>query len=112
MTSTDTSRSHYALTKKQRTILNLIYRFRFATSDLLSKTTDITQRTINRRLELMVERGYIGRRFEPEYHLLRKHAAYYLLPEGQKALRKISSTRYKLSALRNTNKDTDAKEQF
>ncbi|HJQ08144.1 MAG TPA: winged helix-turn-helix domain-containing protein [Candidatus Saccharimonadales bacterium] len=109
---TSTEPGHYSLTKKQRTILNLLYRFRFATSDLLSKTTGISKKTINKRLQLMMKREYIGRRFEPEYHLLRKHAAYYLLPEGQKALRKISTTKYNPAALRNTNKDPDAKEPF
>lgn len=107
-----TERSHYALTKKQRVILNLIYRFRFVTSDLLSKTTGISKKTINKRLQLMVELKYIGRRFEPEYHLLRKHAAYYLLPEGRKVLRKLSSTKYNQTALRNTNKDKEARDEF
>lgn len=105
--------SHYALTTKQRSILNLLYRFRFATSEQLSQTLGITKSTMNKRLKLLVELNYVGRKFEPEYHLLRKHASYFLLPEGTKVLKKLQSKRYSTTVLQNIRKnDQNASEPF
>jgi DNA-binding MarR family transcriptional regulator len=104
--------NHYSLTKKQQAILNLLYRFRFATSQQLSQTLDIGKATINKRLQLMTELQYIGRRYEPEYHLLRKHATYYLLPKGVDALKKMPGNKFDAYVLRNTRKDQGASEQF
>lgn len=103
---------HYALTKKQRDILNLLYRFRFGTSDQISQTLHIHKSVINKRLQLMLELKYIGRRYEPEYRLLRKYASYYLLADGVKALKQLESKRYSQKVLRNIGKDDTATDQF
>lgn len=103
---------HYALTKKQQDILNLLYRFRFGTSDQISQTLHIHKSVINKRLQLMLELKYIGRRYEPEYRLLRKHASYYLLADGVKALKQLGSKRYSPKVLRNIGKDDTATDQF
>lgn len=108
----NTNPTHYALTTKQKSILNLLYRFRFATSEQLSLALNITKATTNKRLKLMMELNYIGRRYEPEYRLLRKHAAYHLLPEGINELKKISKQKYLLKVLRNIRHDRDASESF
>ena len=110
MPSTPTS--HYAPTTKQLAILNLLYRFRFTTSQQLSKTLNITKATTNKRLKIMMELSYIGRNFEPEYHLLRKHAVYYLLPDGIKALKQASDKKYSPKVLRNMAREDDKSEQF
>ena len=104
--------NHYTLTKKQQAILNLLYRFRFATSQQLSQTLTITKATTNKRLKLMMELKYIGRRYKPEYRLLRKHAAYYLLPNGISALKKISNKKYIPKVLRNIHNDENSSDQF
>ena len=41
-----------------------------------------------KRLSILLEQGLIGKRFEPSYRLLGKPAAYYLLPEGARMLKK------------------------
>lgn len=107
-----TTPSHYTLTTKQKAILNLLYRFRFATSEQLSLALNITKATTNKRLKLMMELNYIGRRYEPEYRLLRKHAAYYLLPDGINELKKISKQKYLPKVLRNIRHDENASESF
>jgi DNA-binding HxlR family transcriptional regulator len=104
--------NHYTITQKQFIILKLLYRFRFISSDLVAKTTGIQKSTINKRLQLLVELRYIGRRYEPNYHLLRKHASYYLLTEGIKALKALPGTKYSPAILRNINKDKQASDQF
>jgi hypothetical protein len=48
-----------------------------------------------------MELEYIGRKYEPEYRLLRKYASYYLLPEGVKALKQQANTKkYNSTVLR------------
>jgi len=110
MPSTPTS--HYALTTKQLAILNLLYRFRFTTSQLLAQSTHTNKDIINKRLKLMMELNYIDRKFEPEYHLLRKHATYYLMPEGIKALKQAPDKKYSLKVFRNMAREEDKSEQF
>ena len=107
-----TEPSHYSLTKKQYSILNLLYRFRFATSDQLSTTLNINKNTINKRLKLMTDLKYIGRRYEPEDRISRKHASYYLLPDGITELKKISKQKYLAKVFRNIRHDEIAKDQF
>ncbi|HEY1835405.1 MAG TPA: replication-relaxation family protein [Candidatus Saccharimonadales bacterium] len=103
---------HYALTKNQRVILDLLYRFRFATSGQLNKALDVSKPTVNKRLRLMMELGYVGRKYEPGYRLLGKHASYYLLSAGTKPLKQLGSERYSPTVLRNTYHDQTASEQF
>ena len=104
--------SHYSLTKQQLTILKTLYRFRFATSQLLAQSTNTNKDIINKRLKLMMALKYIGRNFEPEYHLLRKHASYFLLPGGIKALKQVSGVKYSRKILRNIYNDKDALDPF
>lgn len=103
---------HYTLTTKQLAILNLLYRFRFTTSQLLAQSTNTNKDIINKRLKLMMELSYIGRNFEPEYHLLRKHATYYLLPSGIKALKQAADKKYSPKVLRNMAREDNKSEQF
>lgn len=110
MPSTPTS--HYALTTKQLAILDLLYRFRFTTSQLLAQSTNTNKDIINKRLKLMMELNYIGRNFEPEYHLLRKHATYYLLPDGIKALKQVSDKKYSSKVLRTMAREGDKSDPF
>jgi len=103
---------HYSLTSKQLAILNLLYRFRFITSDRLSKTLNISKSTTNKRLQLLLELNYIGRLHKPEDRILHKHAAYYLLPGGIAELKKISQDKYLPKVLRNIRNDAKASDQF
>jgi Replication-relaxation len=101
MNSIPSETNHYTLTKKQLTLLNLLYRFRFSTSALISQTTKINPRTINKRLQLLLEQNYIGRNYEDSYRLLQKHATYYLLLKGRQELRQLSKTKYGAKTLAN-----------
>ncbi|HEU5186996.1 MAG TPA: MarR family winged helix-turn-helix transcriptional regulator [Candidatus Saccharimonadales bacterium] len=104
--------NHYSLTSKQLAILNFIYRFRFITSDKLSKALNITKTTTNKRLKLLLELKYIGRKYEPEDRISRKHAIYYLLPGGIAELKKVSKEQYLSKVFRNIRNDENASDQF
>jgi hypothetical protein len=101
-----------SLNTKQLAILDLLYRFRFGTTDLFTKALEVNHKTkMNERLKILLDQEYIGRHYEPEYRLLRKHASYYLLPKGMKALRELD-TKYDETILRNSYKDKTASDQF
>lgn len=99
-------------TKKQQDILRLLYRFRFVTSEHLSKALDINKTTINKRLQLLMELEYAGRKYEAEHRLLHKHAMYHLLPKGIDALKRIPDNKFTPSVLRNIRNDQNASGQF
>lgn len=105
--------NHYNPTKKQLAILDLLFRFRFATSEQLSQALNITTATINKRLKLMLELNYIGRNYDSSYVANRKHASYYLLPEGIKVLKRLGdSKKYTPHTLRNARKAEQLSESF
>lgn len=107
------SRTHRKpLNSKQLAILRLLYRFRFATTELLTLALDTKSKIkMNERLKILLEQEYIGRKYESEYRLLRKHASYYLLPKGINAL-KESDGNYDKAILHNIHKDKTASDQF
>jgi len=71
-----------SLNLKQIRLLKLIYKFRFVTSTQISKYESLTSRTINYRLEVLADQGYIGIFFDKSYKLLGKPARYYLTLKG------------------------------
>lgn len=101
-----------SLNIKQIAILDLLYRFRFGTTELLAKALDTKHKTkMNERLKILLEQEYIGRHYEASYRLHNKHASYYLLPKGMKVLKKVD-TKYNETIFRNIYKDKTASEQF
>lgn len=76
------------LNDEQLTILSLLFRFRFGTRQLVSEYFSKTNPGMDvfRRLKVLEDRGFISKRHEPEYRLLHKPAAYYLSPDGARAL--------------------------
>lgn len=105
--------AHRPLNKKQLDVLRLFYRFRFVTTYLLTQALQTKSKIkMNERLKILLDQEYIGRNFEPEYHLLRKHASYYLLPKGIDALKQIPDNKLDTSILRNIRKDKTASDQF
>ncbi len=100
------------LNLKQLSILDTLYRFRFGTTELIANALNVkTKNKMNERLKVLLDKEYIGRRYEPEYRLLRKHASYYLMPKGIKALRQYND-KCDESVLHNIHKDKTASEQF
>jgi DNA-binding HxlR family transcriptional regulator len=106
------SNNHHQSTK-QLDILSLLYRFRFATSNNLTQALNSKRtNTINQRLKLLLQQDYIGRKYEPSYRLLGKHASYYLLPKGISALKQIPDNKFDKTILHNIHKDKTASDQF
>jgi hypothetical protein len=77
------------LNTEQLIVLELLYKFRFGSNDLIAQYFGKKDRSfVFRRLSILLEQGLIGKRFEPGYRLRGKPAAYYLLPEGARTIQK------------------------
>lgn len=75
------------LNTEQLTVLELLYKFRFGTNDLFAEYFGKKDRSfVYKRLSILQERGLVGKRFDASYRLQGKPAAYYLTPDGARAL--------------------------
>lgn len=71
----------------QLEVLELLYKFRFGSNDLFAQYFGKKDRSfVYKRLTVLLEQGLVGKRFEPSYRLQGKPAAYYLTPDGARAL--------------------------
>lgn len=92
-------------------VLQLLYRFRFTTTQLIATYQHKKNAAaVFNRMRVLEEQGYIGRNFEPSYRLLGKPASYYLLPKGIQVLRQDSDNAS--APLHGMYKDKNASNQF
>jgi len=75
------------LNDQQIEVLELLYRFRFGSNSLFAEYFGKKDRSfVFKRLKILLEQGYIGKRFDSSYRIQGKPAAYYLLPAGARVL--------------------------
>lgn len=75
------------LNSKQLHLLKVIYRFRFVTIGLVARYKGISERAVNYAFNVLLEQGYIARRYGKIYKINRTPARYYLAPKGLALLR-------------------------
>lgn len=76
------------LSSNQITLLQLVYRYRFVSRQLVADSLGITTSpSLYRRLEVLVDKNILGKRFDKKLKLAGVPAAYYLTPQGISALR-------------------------
>lgn len=75
------------LNDKQLELLRTIYEFRFGSAELVGRYIGVTRRSMSNSLNVLLDRGFLHRRFDGVYHLLHKPASYCLTPKGIKALK-------------------------
>jgi hypothetical protein len=81
------SKHRKKLNVQQLEVLELLYKFRFGTNDLFAQYFGKKDRSfVYKRLAILQEQGLVGKRFKPSYRLQGKPAAYYLTPDGARAL--------------------------
>ncbi|HSW91250.1 MAG TPA: replication-relaxation family protein [Candidatus Saccharimonadales bacterium] len=84
-TSLNTSEPKYRkkLNKEQIAVLHLLYKFRFASSEQIAAYQEKpSSKSIQKRLKILEDQGFIAKRYDKSYKLKGKPAAYYLLPKG------------------------------
>lgn len=80
------------LNSEQIKVLQLLYRFRFATSDLVAEYFGKQGGVfVYNRLSVLHKQGLIGKRFDKRYRLAGRPAAYYLLPAGARKLEELDT---------------------
>lgn len=80
----------WKLNKDQLEVLNLLYKFRFSSSDLLAHSFGKSNGShIYKRLRILQEQGFIGKRYNNHNRIQGKPAAYYLLPNGMRRLNEL-----------------------
>jgi len=91
-----------ALTTQQLHILKIIYKFRFVTANRVAEYRDVSTRTTNEALSILLNRDLITRKYDKSYKLLGKGARYFLTPKASKLLKpepnineQVLHTRYK-----------------
>lgn len=95
----------------QKDILVILYKFRFATRDLIVTYLGLKSSTYTHyRLKILLEQKYIGRHYSGQDKMNRQPASYYLLPEGMRILKALPDINQK--ALTNMYKDRYASQAF
>lgn len=75
------------LNEEQLAVLNLLYTFRFASSEHIAKyQKKPNSKHVQKRLRILEDQEYIAKRYDKSYKLKGKPAAHYLLPKGARAL--------------------------
>jgi len=99
------------LNQNQLDVLLLLYKFRFATSNLLTQKLKLQHRnSINSRLQILKDQQYIGRKYDKSYKLMNKPASYFMLPNGFAVLRGMDGISN--NVLKNMYKDASATDAF
>lgn len=99
------------LNQNQIDVLLLLYKFRYATSNLLTQKLELQHRnSINSRLRILQEQEYIGRKYDKSYKMMNKPASYFMLPKGLAALRGMDGISN--NVLKNMYKDAGATNEF
>jgi hypothetical protein len=99
------------LNQNQIDVLLLLYKFRFTTSNLLTRKLKLQHRTsINSRLQILEEQEYIGKRYDKSYKMQNKPASYFMLPKGFAVLKGMEGISN--SVLKNMYKDAKATNGF
>ena len=74
----------------QIAILELLYKYRFGSRQLLADSLGIKAgSSLHTRLEVLYQHGYIGKRLEKRLKLEGMPAAYHLTPKGLRLLRSL-----------------------
>jgi hypothetical protein len=80
----------YKLRAGQIAILELLYKYRFGSRQLLANSLSINSgSSLYQKLEVLFKHGYIGKYYDTKLRLQGLPVAYYLLPKGMKTLQEL-----------------------
>jgi hypothetical protein len=101
------------LNAEQLEVLELLYKFRFGSNDLIAQYFGKRDRSfVFKRLSILLEQGLIGKRFDSSYRIQGKPAAYYLLPAGIKKLSEYRDIEVTITRVKMAYKDKTVSEDF
>jgi len=101
------------LNAEQLEVLELLYKFRFGSNDLIAQYFGKKNRSfVFKRLSILLEQGLIGKRFDSSYRIQGKPAAYYLTPTGARMLQERRSQEKPAINIKAIYKDKIVKDDF
>jgi hypothetical protein len=101
------------LNDEQLDILELLYKFRFGSNNLIAEYFGKDHRMFAfKRLKILEEQGFIGKRFDSSYRMRAKPAAYYLLPTGARILQERRDSEDEAVNIKGIYKDKSVSETF
>lgn len=101
------------LNSDQVDTLELLYKFRFGSVDLVREHFNKSSRgLIFSRLKVLEEQGLTAKRFDSSYRIQGKPAAYYLLPEGARKLQERRGSEDEEVNIKSIYKDKSVSETF
>ncbi len=78
------------LSSSQIAVVELLFKYRFGSVELLRSSLSLqTNAGLYRKLAILINKGYVGKRYDSRYKIVGKPAAYYLSPKGLSELRKL-----------------------
>jgi hypothetical protein len=108
----DNPKYRHKLNPDQLEVLELLYKFRYASSDLVAQYFGKKTGTfVYKRLKILQDQGLIGKRYDSTYRLQGKSAAYYLLPSGARKLEELKKPNRPLN-IKKLYKNKGLSEQF
>lgn len=87
------TRTRYTISQSQTAILGALLKYRFLTSDLLAALMKKDRSTMYERLAVLVDQGYIAKKYDSTYRIDRRPASYYLAPAGIRYLKSLGMER-------------------
>lgn len=75
------------LYENQLLLLQILYKFRFGTNDLIAKYRGLTRRSINKSMAILLEKGYVVMKFDKTSKFQGIPAVYYLSSKGIRYLK-------------------------
>ena len=107
------SKTRRKLNAEQLEVLELLYKFRFGSNDLIAQYFGKKNRSfVFKRLSILLEQGLISKRFDSSYRIKGKPAAYYLLPAGARKLQETRSAEDEVVNIKSIYKDKTVSETF
>ena len=90
------AKTRYKISGSQTKLLKVLLKYRFLTSDLLAQLTGKDISTIYERLAVLVDQGYVAKKYNSTYRIDRRPASYYLAPAGIRYLKSLGIERTQL----------------
>ena len=88
------------LNSEQLAVLDWLYKVRFSSSKQIAKhLRKPNQKTIQNKLHILEEQGFIGKHYDKSYKLAGRPAEYFLTPKGARALPADSTNEWAIKAL-------------
>jgi hypothetical protein len=101
------------LNTEQIEVLELLYKFRFGSNDLTAQYFGKKDRSfVFKRLSILLDQGFIAKRFDSSYRIQGKPAAYYLLPAGARKLQEHRNPEDEEVNIKSIYKDKSISETF